>query len=375
MALVTQSQRAPKLLLCAALGVVWGVACGSSSVTGGNAPDAGDAGDGAVLNGTPATFNVFDQIPQFGIYTSADPANYTPPPGILMWSFGTVWLTQLTAQQQSQIGADLAAQVTFIAQCDNYDRIGGLFFVTEPKGQMPQPSDPRTEIVRFITPFSDFTRGALATHVYPLASIAPFAETLADTSHDVWIGISGGSNPYSGDPCVALDAGADFSQVGFKYSIDFVSTEPLVLAPSVTQSAVSNLSETMVPITGTLTNPGTTPLAGQVTVIVSGHGAGAGGDEYENTMDTLDVNGTKVGTFSTAIDCKPYAKFSPDGNPGIFQNNTTNNPRNWCPGAPVATHTFPVTLNPGMNTVSLDISPSAVPMGSYYATSITFTSP
>src|SRR4029077_19482442 len=115
---------------------------------------------------------------------------------------------------------------------------------------------PRTEIVRFITPFSDFTRGAHATHVYPLASIAPFAQILADTSHDVWIGIAGGSNPYSGDPCVALDAGADFSQVGFSYSVDFASTQPLVLAPSLVESAVSNLSETMVPITGTLTNPG-----------------------------------------------------------------------------------------------------------------------
>ena len=41
-------------------------------------------------------------------------------------------------------------------------------------------------------------------------------------------------------------------------------------------------------------NPGTTPLAGHLTVIVSGHGSSAGGDEYENTMDTLDVNGTKV---------------------------------------------------------------------------------
>ena len=328
-----------------------------------------------MVNGTPATFNVFDQIPQFGIYTSMNPADYTPPPGLLMWSYGTVWLTQLTEKQQSEIGSDLAAQVTFLAQCDNYDRLGGLFFVTEPKGQAPQPTDPRTEIVRFITPFSDFTEGAYAKHVYPLASIAPFAQTLADTSHDVWIGIAGGSNPYSGDPCVALDAGADFSQVGFKYSVDFVSTQPLVLAPSVTQSAVSNLSETAVPITGTLTNPGSTPLAGHVTVIVSGHGSGAGGDEYESTMDTLDLNGAKVGAFNTAIDCAPFAKYSPDGNPGIFQGNTSGNPRNWCPGALVPGHTYPVTLSPGQNTLSLAINPSAVPSGSYYATSITFTSP
>lgn len=373
---------AAKILFTAALGAALGAACGSSHPSSGSGAGGGsgggssdDAGDGAVINGTPATFNVFDEIPQFGIYTSMNPADYTPPPGILMWSYGTVWLTQLTESQQSEIGADLAARITYIAQCDNYDRLGGLFFVTEPKGQMPATTDPRTEIVRFITPFSDYTEGKLATHVYPLASLAPFAEALADRSHDVWIGIAGGSNPYSGDPCVALDAGADFSEVGFKYTVDFVSTEPLVLAPSVVASVVSNLSETTVPITGTVTNPGAAPLDGHLTVIVSGHGSSAGGDEYENTMDTLDVGGAKVGAFSTAINCAPYASASPDGNPGIFQDNTSVNPRNWCPGALVPPHTFPVTLAPGMSTVSLGITPSAVPSGSYYATSITFTSP
>jgi hypothetical protein len=113
-----------------------------------------------------------------------------------------------------------------------------------------------------------------------------------------------------------------------------------------------------------------------VTVIVSGHGAGGGGDEYENTNDTVTVNGQTVGTFSTAIDCASFAKYSPDGNPGIFQgNNTALNPRNWCPGALVPSHTFPATLTPGINSVSLDSNPGAVPSGSNYATSINFTSP
>jgi hypothetical protein len=361
------------------------LACSSSHPSGGTggsaekdggadtgAPDGGD--DAAMTNGTPGTFNVFDALPQFGIYTSANPADYTPPAGVLMWSYGTVFLTKLDATNQAMIGADLAAKVTFIAQCDNYDRLGGLFFVVEPKGQMPQPTDPRIEIMRLITPFSDFTQGSLATLVYPDADISPYALALADTTHDVWVGLAGGSNPYSGDPCVALDAGADFAQVGFKYTVDFVSTKPLTLAPTVVLTAVSNLSETTAPITGTFTNPGAA-VSGHVTVIISGHGSGAGGDEYEFTKDRLSVNGTQVGSFSTEIDCSPYAKSSPDGNPAIFQENTTTNFRNWCPGALVPSHTFPVTLNPGANTVSLGLTPSAVPSGSYYATSINFTSP
>jgi hypothetical protein len=372
---------------CLSLGgsLLAAAACGSSSSNttastenDGGASDAttsdGGVTEAAVDAGNAATFNVFDQIPQFGIYVGHDPADYTPRTGVLMWSYGTVFVTKLSATQQSQIGADLAARITFLAQCDNYDRLGGIFVLLEPRGQTPQPSDPRIEIVRFITPFSDYTQGALATHVYPNADISPYAQALADTSNDVWIGIAGGSNPYGGDPCTALDAGVDFSAIGFKYSLDFVSTTALTPGPSTTLVAVSDVSETTVPVAGTFASDGGA-LSGTVTVIVSGHGAGAGGDEYEFTQDTVSVNGASVGSFSTQIDCASYAQFSPDGNPGIFQGNTTNNPRNWCPGAFVPAHTFPAMLNVGANTVSLGITPSAVPSGSYFATSITFSTP
>ena len=129
------------------------------------------------------------------MYSSSNPTNYTPPAGVLMWSYGTIFVTKLDPQQQSLIGADLAARITYFAQCDNYDRIGGVFFVIEPKGQAPQPSDPRIELVRFITPFSDYTEGALATHVLPNGDLSAYANVLADSTHDVWIGIGGGSLP------------------------------------------------------------------------------------------------------------------------------------------------------------------------------------
>jgi hypothetical protein len=185
------------------------------------------------------------------------------------------------------------------------------FFVVVPQGRMPAATDTRTELARFITPFSDYQRGALATYVFADSDVASYASTLADASQDVWIGIRGGSNPYDGDPCTSTNQTADFS----------------------------------------------------------------GGDEYMNTMDTLSVNGQMIGTFSTKIDCAAYAKASPDGNPGIFQSNNGGNPRNWCPGALVAARTCPVMLNAGMNNVSLGIAPSKLPSGSYYATSISFSTP
>lgn len=350
----------------AGVGGVGGSAAGSGGAAGG-----GGAGG---MTSTPGNFNLFDHLPQFGIYVSTDPTDYTPPPGVVMWSHGTVFLVKLTPEQQGMIGSDLAARITYHAQCDNYDRLGGVFFVSEPPGQMPQETDPRTELVRFITPFSDYTKTTYGTLVYPDATLAPYAHVLADPTKDIWVGFLGGSNPYSGDPCVAAMKPAAFAEVGFKYSLDFISTQPLASGVTTTITGLGDVSEMATPITATLTNPGA-EISGTITVIISGHGSAAGGDEYKHTVDTLSVNGTQVGMFDTAIDCAPYAKLSPDGNPGIFQNNKTNNPRNWCPGALVPSHSFPVTLMPGDNAVSLTVTPGTVPMGSYYPTSITFTSP
>jgi hypothetical protein len=284
------------------------------------------------------------------MYATSDPRNYTPPSGVLMWSYGAYFVAKLSPNQRAAIGADLAARITYHAQCDNYDRLGTLFFVAVAAGATPRPTDPRTELVRFITPFSNYTRGARATYVFPNANISAYAAALATSAQDVWIGIGGGSNPYDGDPCTNANVTPEFRAIGFKFQAS--ST----------------------PVTGTLNNPGG-DLAGRVTVIVSGHGSASGGVEYRNTQDTLSVGGMQVGSFGTQVDCASYEQWSPDGNPGIFRNNTSSNPRNWCPGALVPSHTFPVTLRAGNQTVSLAVNPSQVPSGSYYATSITFTSP
>jgi hypothetical protein len=341
---------------------------------GGAGGEGGTSGAGGMPPGTPGTFKLFDHIPQFGMYATSDPA-YTPPAGVLMWNVGTVFVVRLADAQKAQIGSDLAARVTYHAQCDNYDRLGLVFFLTTAKGETPKPADPRTEIVRFVTPFSDYNRGTLATHVYPNADISTFATTLADPSRDVWVGIAGGSNPYDGDPCTNAGVAADFKSIGFKYSLDFISTKPLAAAPGVTLTAIANVSATSVPVKGTFTHAGASAIDGHVIVIVSGHGSDSGGHEYRSTQDTVTLNGKQIGSFDTRIDCAEYEKFSPDGNPGIFRNNTSSNPRNWCPGALVPSHVFSASLMPGANAVSMGVNVSSVPSGSYYATSILFASP
>lgn len=351
----------------------------SSDAAADGGPTPADAGAPDAPVGTPGNVKVFDQIPQFGMYATTDPANYTPPAGVLMWNRGSFFVTRLTEAQQARVGADVAARITYHAQCDNYDRLASVFFLTMPKGQTPTPTDPRVELVRFITPFSNYTRGALATRIYPDVDISTYAHALADGTRDVWVGIGGGSNPYDGDPCTNANVTPQFRAIGYKFSLELVSKKALEPAAggaaSVTLPGIYYVAATKAPVSATFDNPGGV-LVGRVTVVVSGHGSAAGGVEYRHTQDAVLVNGKQVGTFATQVDCASYASLSPDGNQGIFRNNTTTaNPRNWCPGAVVQPRTFPAMFVAGRNTVELAISPADIPSGSYYSTSITFTAP
>jgi hypothetical protein len=323
----------------------------------------------AALAAAPGNFTLFNNIPQFGIYVSTPPLGYKPPKSILMNTNGTVFMTKLTAAQKQAVGADVSANVTYQAACDNYDRLGWLVLYVEPRGVIPSATDTPIELVRWITPFSDHWQGQYATHVYPPTSLAPFQGVLRDSKHDIWIALEGGSNPYSGDPCTTTHTvPAIYAQVGFTSTLSLSSTQPAVSQSTAVSAPIPFANYTSVPIIGAA--PSSATGTATAFVIVSGHGSASGGDEYKNTVDTLSVNGIASPAFSTAIDCSSYRKYSPDGNPGIFLNNNGSNPRNWCPGALVPSHAMTVSIS-GTNRLSLDMNDESVPSGSYYDTSVT----
>ena len=327
-------------------------------------------------NGTQpgGSIAVFDRIPMYGIYTSTDPAGYTPPSGVLMWNRGTEFARKLSDTEKALIGDDLRARVTYHAQCDNYDRIGTVFYISMPKGQAPTATTPRVTLQDFITPFSDYWQGTKATYVYNDGDLSSYADAMSDPDRDIWVGIGSGSNPYGGDPCDSHSGlSTDFKAVGFTYSLDLVSSQTQTVLDRHIDTMLSGSNQTTSQVNASTTTQSVAHGSGDIALVIGAYGSSSGGEEYSNTTVTVSVNGSQVGSLNTAVNCADLAQYSPDGNPGIFQNNTTRNPRNWCPGGIIATHYFPLSnLAAGQNvSVTLGIGrKSPYTSDSYYRTSL-----
>lgn len=318
---------------------------------------------------------VFDQIPQFGIYRSTDPSWYTPPSGVLMWNHGTEFARKLSATEKAQLGADLALRITYHGQCDEYDRFASVFFISTQIGLTPSVATPRVTLVDFISPFSNAWQGAYSTRVYPNASIWPYLDAMNDPNRDVWVGISGGSNPqYGNDACQQRGiTDPTIAEVGFKYSLSLVSTQPAGTAGD--RDVISLLSRSEERDDNITTAPANTTSQlnlATLAINIAGYGPDSGGQEYAKANITIYRNGVSLATFNTGVDCASLAVYSPRGNPGIFQNNLTTNPRSWCPGGVIQTRYYDLgAVNGTAQNISVKVgNPSPWTAQSLYRTSL-----
>jgi len=327
-----------------------------------------------VLPPPEQTLSVFDQIPQYGIYRSTDPA-YTPPPGVLMWNHGTEYARKLTSTEKAQLGDDLALRITYHGQCDEYDRFASIFYISMPVGQAPVSTTPRVTLVDYISPFSNAWQGAYSNRTYPNQSIWPYLDALTDPNRDVWVGISGGSNPqYGNDACQQRGiTDPAIAEVGFKYSLSLVWSQARGTAGD--RDVISLLSRSEERDDNITTSPvNTTSQLDLATLAISiaGYGADSGGQEYAKANISIYRNGALLTTFNDGVDCAQYAVYSPRGNQGIFANNTTTNPRSWCPGALIQTRYYDLgAVNGTSQNISVTVgNPSPWTAQSLYRTSL-----
>lgn len=333
-----------------------------------------------------ATVRVLDQAPQFSIYGSGLPANYTAPPGIvfLFDHDNATWYTlaKLGRAQKRQLGRNLQAQVGYQGGCDAFDRIESVAYIAMPPGVQPtlDDADAAVELGRFMTPFNTYD-SAHPAYAFPAMGISRFASQLADPTRDIWIGIKGGSYPtYSNspgtfNPCwdssghmVPTIPGAPyppglptdqaqviFANTGFYFSLDLVSSGPAAASTGPAIAAVMGTpvfpqggSSPYIPGLIDVPDPGdgSHAVSGTLQVVLTTHG----NTEYGYfSGNTLLVNGVQAGSaFSTKADCKSFvgATINP-WNPTINTGTTgqfPSNPRNWCPAGPVRT----TVANPGV---------------------------
>ena len=278
--------------------------------------------------------------------------------GILRHS-NSRYATRLEAADLDRLGRDLTLRVEIGALCDNYDRIGSVNLALVPRGAADYCADSvqRIELARFITPFMnknlepdrvvyEFTDSAISRILCSAdlrsrfdfwAELEVFGVPYA--ANEQVQGCAGRNDVFSGSLTLVSDsvaAGADST----------IELLPLIIRKSELNGnnlnnysplATDTLGQTTRTLSFTLDHPVTNARA---TVIISNHGANAGGEEYIRRRHLVYFDNELVLDFIPGFgDCEPYRKYNTQPN-GIYG----RQPRtpedwaawnNWCPGSAI----------------------------------------
>lgn len=277
-----------------------------------------------------------------------------------------LYAKKLTDEALNWFGSRMDIDVTINALCDNYDRIGNISVALVPKGA--ETYDPyadnvtRLELVRFITPFMD--KNKFPDHVNyhydgNLASLIFQDKNLRD-KYDLWLEYEVFGIPYAANTQVQ---GCQDRNDVFAGTLKFtcyddpapVRTDhvlvPIVMKkPEFKGHNFNNYSELGTDTIGTATKTYkfTVPEGGcsdsNLTLIMSNHGANAGGEEYVPRTHLLYFDGELIATWKNGKTCEPYRYVNTQPN-GIY-GNSVRSPRswitnsNWCPGDAIPVRVF-----------------------------------
>ncbi len=226
---------------------------------------------------------------------------------------------------------------------------------------------PVIEIMRFFTPFGIGQFNDKVTVYGQHWEDSTFykqevTELLPVLQGDQWIGVFIGN----------YDKGGHYVTLNFKYypGSREISQKPARKQWSMSLFNTLNIMEMAGQEYGTMFESDT--LVSEVTIppgvnnvrmryITTGHGGWDGGDEYNQRMNTVLLDGKVLFQFTPwRCDCATYRKFNPAS--GNFWNGITSSDGSrsgWCPGTATNPVYFPITtLSPGKHKFSV-----AIPMG------------
>lgn len=275
-----------------------------------------------------------------------------------------LYAKKLTDANLDWFGSETEMDVTINALCDNYDRIGNISVALVPKGSETYNPDEvtRVELARFITPFMDKNKypGHVGYHYDGRLVSLLFQDRNLRETYDLWLEYEVFGIPYAANEQIA---GCKSRNDVFAGTLTFTCYDdpaparrdhvlvPIVMKkPEFKGHNFNNYSELGTDTIGTATKTYrfSVPEGGcsdsNLTLIMSNHGANAGGEEYIPRTHLLYLDGELIATWKNGKDCEPWRYVNTQAN-GIYglspkspMNWTKNS--NWCPGDAIPTRVF-----------------------------------
>ena len=269
---------------------------------------------------------------------------------------------RLTESQYDAFGDDLQLRVSIYPQCDNYDRMGLVRLAFVEKGA--ETYDPekveKIELARFITPFMN--RNKLPKRVNFLWDIPDVAYIFHDPAlrakYDFWIETYIFGMPYSAQTQVAgcegrvdvYSASVDFFTSGTGLEtlaeqakehrlIPVYTTKSEIYGPVNLNNYKEEACDELGVTTRTFRFTAEEDMAdAQIYLILTNHGAGDFGEEYNRRTHFIYLDGENILTYKPGgFSCEPYRRYNSQGN-GIYGREPLPDEEwtwnNWCPGSP-----------------------------------------
>jgi hypothetical protein len=298
--------------------------------------------------------------------------NTSIPEGILRLR-NDLYSAKISEETLAQLGCNLSIEVTNSARCDNYDRIGNVFFAFVKKGSASYHPDSvvRIEAGRYITPFMN--KNILPTSVNYLFQIDHLSDILTNPKllkiYDVWLELSVFGVPYAAQKEVT---GCSDRNDTFEGHVQFITSGKAkkqnhpVLLPLTTYSLLNNYevnaTDTLGKTTKTFSFELPIDLArAKFVVITSNHGANEGGEEYIRREHLISLDDSLLLSYTPGgKSCEEFRKFNTQAN-GIYGSNPESDSswaswNNWCPGNVIPTREIEVNaLKKGKHTIQIRV--------------------
>ncbi|OOG20365.1 hypothetical protein BWD42_07225 [Sphingobacterium sp. CZ-UAM] len=292
---------------------------------------------------------VFDNIL---FYTGYDATSTAPVPTGVQRINNSLYVRKFSDAELAGIGKDLKMDVVIKADCDNYDRIGRVYFSLIKKGENYNEQRAKNiEIGRFITPFMDKNKAVKEVPYH--FSLTNLSDLLQDktirANYDVWVGFSVFGVSYSAQKEVVGCSNSNatfFGTLKFssspsttvrKDSVNIVSLSYMKMAGDGEDNELNKSNKTATGAERTIPLTLSKALKGvKLYLITSSHGANPEGEEYVRRVHNVYFDNQLKSSFTPGgKSCEPFRQYNTQFNRIYFDSALPDSywsRLNWCAG-------------------------------------------